>query len=85
MKSPHVIHEACHAVKLRTVALLVPPSQAVAKFREIAYSREKAPWAFWGVLGEERSSCGGWSMGYIYIYILYLIYIYIIILEIEYG
>jgi hypothetical protein len=48
MKSPHVIHEACHAVKLRTVALLVPPSQAVAKFREIAYSREKAPWAFWG-------------------------------------
>lgn len=35
------IHEACHAVKLRTVALLVPPSQAVAKFRDIADSREK--------------------------------------------
>eukprot|EP00435_Cladocopium_sp_Y103_P033535 s1162_g8.t1 len=35
------IHEACHAVKLRTVALSVPPSQAVAKFRDIAYSREK--------------------------------------------
>ena len=54
MNSPHV--EACHAVKLRTVALSVPPSQAVAKFPEIADSREKAVLALrtlqlWGIYG----------------------------------